>query len=121
LVFLSLPTKFDYGSGKSIDMLYDQAGTKLRKTVKNVGSSVVYTQDYLPGGLEYRSTGAAGALTVDAIYHAEGRITPNGAAWRYEFNIKDHLGNTRLTFADVNNNKIVDVPEDILQENHYYP
>jgi hypothetical protein len=61
------------------------------------------------------------ALTVDAIYHAEGRITPNGAAWRYEFNIKDHLGNTRLTFADVNNNKIVDVPEDILQENHYYP
>jgi RHS repeat-associated protein len=118
---LNLPTKFDYGSGKSIDILYDQAGTKLRKTVKNVGSSVVYTQDYLPGGLEYRSTGAAGALTVDAIYHAEGRITPNGSAWRYEFNIKDHLGNTRLTFADVNNNKIVDVPEDILQENHYYP
>ncbi len=32
-----------------------------------------------------------------------------------------HLGNARLSFADLNANSIVDVPGDILQENHYYP
>lgn len=31
------------------------------------------------------------------------------------------MGNTRITFADLNNNNVVDVPGDILQENHYYP
>ena len=58
---------------------------------------------------------------MEAIYHAEGRITPVGASYQYEYNIKDHLGNTRLTFADLNANGVVDVPSDILQENHYYP
>jgi RHS repeat-associated protein len=76
--------------------------------------------------LEYRSNGSAGALTLEAIYHPEGRITPNGAAFRYEYNIKDHLGNTRLTFADINNNGAVDITgvattTEVLSENHYYP
>ena len=44
-----------------------------------------------------------------------------GANFQYEYGIQDHLGNTRLTFADLNANGIVDVPGDILQENHYYP
>ena len=63
---------------------------------------------------------------MEAIYHPEGRITPDGAAFRYEYNIKDHLGNTRLTFADINNNGAVDITgvattTEILTENHYYP
>ncbi len=40
--------------------------------------------------------------------------------WRYEYNIKDHLGNTRVTFADLDNSGIVTTLE-ILQQNHYYP
>jgi RHS repeat-associated protein len=76
-------------------------------------------QDYVDG-LEYKTTGA-GALTLEAIYHGDGRITPAGAGWQYEYSIKDHLGNTRITFADLNANNVVDVPGDILQENHYYP
>ena len=31
------------------------------------------------------------------------------------------MGDARLTFADLNGNGVVDVPGDILQENHYYP
>jgi RHS repeat-associated protein len=77
------------------------------------------------GGLEYRTTGT-GALTLEAIYHTEGRITPVGANWQYEYSIRDHLGNTRLTFADLNNNGVVDVTgnnttTEILNEYHYYP
>jgi RHS repeat-associated protein len=39
--------------------------------------------------------------------------------------IRDHLGNTRLTFTDKNGNGVVDVTNtasnEILQENHFYP
>jgi RHS repeat-associated protein len=122
---LNLPTVFNFGGGKSIGILYDRGGMKLRKTVNNTGVVTLYKQDYV-SGLEYRSNGSAGALTLEAIYHPEGRITPNGAAFRYEYNIKDHLGNTRLTFADINNNGAVDITgvattTEILSENHYYP
>jgi RHS repeat-associated protein len=64
--------------------------------------------------------------TIDAIYHPEGRATYQGmdvdgnAFFYYEYSIKDHLGNTRLTFRDVNSNDLVDDSE-ILQQSHYYP
>ncbi|MBL7829181.1 MAG: hypothetical protein JNJ57_21280, partial [Saprospiraceae bacterium] len=117
---LNLPTQFNFGAGKTIDILYDHAGKKLRKTVKPTTSSTDYTQDYVKG-LEYRTIGSGGTLTLEAIYTDEGRITPNGAAYRYEYTIKDHLGNARISFADLNANNVVDVPSDVLQENHYYP
>jgi RHS repeat-associated protein len=121
---LNLPTLFDFGAGKTIEVYYDRAGAKLRKTVKTNATTTQYTQDYV-GGLEYRTTGT-GALTLEAIYHAEGRITPVGANWQYEYSIRDHLGNTRLTFADLNANGVVDVTgnnttTEILNEYHYYP
>jgi RHS repeat-associated protein len=121
---LNLPTLFTFGSGSLIDVLYDRAGKKLRKTVKTSATTTQYVQDYVDG-IEYRTTGT-GVLTLEAIYTNEGRVTPNGAAWRYEYNIKDHLGNTRLTFADLNGNGIIDVTgvattTEILNENHYYP
>jgi RHS repeat-associated protein len=121
---LNLPTLFDFGAGKTIEVYYDRAGAKLRKTVKTNATTTQYVQDYV-GGLEYRTTGT-GALTLEAIYHAEGRITPVGANWQYEYSIRDHLGNTRLTFADLNANGVVDVTgnnttTEILNEYHYYP
>jgi RHS repeat-associated protein len=121
---LNLPVHFEWlvdplaDAYRHIWLTYGQTGQKLRKQVVET-SGTLYTQDYV-GGLEYR-TNAGGSLTLEAIYHAEGRITPNASAYRYEYTIKDHLGNARISFADLNDNKIVDVPGDILQENHYYP
>jgi RHS repeat-associated protein len=54
--------------------------------------------------------------TIEAIYHAEGRClaqSPN--AYRYEYSLKDHLGNTRATFTESGG------AAQLLQENHYYP
>ncbi|HMP26301.1 MAG TPA: type IV secretion protein Rhs, partial [Saprospiraceae bacterium] len=84
-----------------------------------------YEQSYL-GGLEYRKNGV-GSTRVEAIYHAEGRYlnlnaeVNNTLNWQREYTIKDHLGNARIGFTDKNGNGIVDVPSDIVQENHYYP
>jgi RHS repeat-associated protein len=126
---LNLPTVITFTTGNTIEFLYDAAGTKLRKTVK-VGATVQYIQDYLPGGIEYRQTGT-GVKRVESVFHAEGRYyntnvdVSSTLAWRKEYNMKDHLGNTRLVFTDRNANGIVDITgtastSDVLQENHYY-
>jgi RHS repeat-associated protein len=49
------------------------------------------------------------------MYHAEGRAYKNGTSWQYEYTLKDHLGNSRVTFRDNNGSA------EMLQENHYYP
>ncbi len=82
----------------------DANGNKLRKTVSGI------SQDYL-GGIEY-TNGA-----IDAIYHEEGRATPSGTSWQYEYYLKDHLGNTRVIFTDSND----DGTPEIIQEADYYP
>ncbi|MBK7870721.1 MAG: hypothetical protein IPJ74_08555 [Saprospiraceae bacterium] len=77
------------------------------------------THDYL-GSIEYKGS------ELEAIYHDEGRVYYEEGTGRYEFNIQDHLGNTRLTFTDKDNDDIIEVSSnpatnEILQENHYYP
>ena len=85
-------------------------------------------QHYL-GGIEYNSA-SGNNRRVEAIYHAEGRFfnTNTGTTtptYRTEYTIKDHLGNARVTFADLNANGKVDLTNsttdnEIIQENHYY-
>ena len=121
--FLNLPRQMSFSSGtKTIDVLYTASGQKLRKTVTDNGV-LQYRQDYV-SGIEYRYT-TAGGLTMEAVYHAEGRVYNNSGILRYEYAIRDHLGNTRLTFTDKNANGVVDVTNtstnEILQENHFYP
>ena len=41
--------------------------------------------------------------------------------WQYEYAMQDHLGNTRVVFADVNDNGLISASTEILQEMHYYP
>ena len=67
---LNLPNVVTFSSGNSIEWIYDAAGMKLRKIVKQ-GATVQYEQTYA-GGLEYRKNGT-GSNRVEALYHAEGR------------------------------------------------
>lgn len=41
--------------------------------------------------------------------------------WQYEYTLKDHLGNTRIVFADLDYNGTINPATEILDENHYYP
>jgi RHS repeat-associated protein len=99
--FLNLPTTFTL-SGGVISMSYTADGEKLSKTVGGV------TKNYV-SGIEYN--GAA----LESIYHSEGRCTLITSTFRYEYNLKDHLGNTRVRFqADGSN-------VSFQEESHYYP
>lgn len=104
-----------FDNGNTINWLYDASGAKLSKTTNASGNNVTH---YI-GGIEYKGT--ATSFAIEAIYHAEGRCTlQEGGIWRYEYNLRDHLGNTRVTFADLDNSGTVTTSE-ILQQNHYYP
>ena len=118
-----LPRLLTFGSN-TIEIEYGGGGNKLRKTVKQ-GSTTLYIQNYL-GGIEYNSG------HLEAVFHAEGRVyntnvgTGNTTpAFRYEYAIRDHLGNTRILFTDKNNNGVLNVTagtdNEIIQENQYYP
>ncbi|MEO1259045.1 MAG: RHS repeat-associated core domain-containing protein [Bacteroidota bacterium] len=104
---LNLPEKVTWSNGDWVEWTYDANGTKLKK-VTSAGS----TRHYI-NGVEYNGG------TIDAIYHTEGRAK-NAGIIRYEYTMQDHLGNSRVTFADLNSDNTVDETE-ILQENHYYP
>ena len=72
-----------------------------------------HSQDYL-NGIELKNN------TVEAVYNEEGRAFNNGGAFRYEYVLRDHLGNTRLVFTDKNGSGSIDNSE-VLNETHYYP
>ncbi|MBK8878239.1 MAG: RHS repeat-associated core domain-containing protein [Haliscomenobacter sp.] len=127
---LNLPKLITFSSGNTIEIVYDASGNKLRKIVKQ-GATVQYEQDY-SGGIEYRKTPAAGTFRIEAIYHEEGRYfnlnvdASNTPSWRKEYALRDHLGSTRLLFADKDGDGMVEVTSnastnEILQELHYYP
>ena len=47
----------------------------------------------------------------------EGRLIDESGTFKYEYFLKDHLGNTRVTFTDSD----ADGTAEILQQDHYYP
>lgn len=97
---LNLPTIIGMGKNRSIAYLYDANGVRLRMTTVN--NKFTYVRDYF-NGIEYYGN------TLESIYHLEGRVFNNNWAFRYEYAIADHLGNTRLTITEKNGNGEVDV------------
>ncbi|MCB2196742.1 MAG: hypothetical protein KQH79_12840 [Bacteroidetes bacterium] len=105
---LNLPTRVDFEDGSYINFLYDAQGNKLEKEVKQAGS----TSDFYTfvGGFIYENDNLAQIVTE------QGRVTVSGTTYKYEYYLKDHLGSTRVMFADDGNGNA-----EILQETHYYP
>ena len=112
---LDLPTVIDWlDNNQRIDLLYDASGSLLRRTTKN-GGTTIEKRDYV-SGIEYVGN------KVESIHNAEGRVFYiNGVSPRYEYHIKDHLGNLRLQYSDLNNNGKIESANEILSESHYYP
>lgn len=113
--YLNLPEEIKKGSDV-IKIIYDAAGRKLQQEfIPAEGEGVLL--DYI-SGIEYRNT------EINSVYNSEGRAFNSEEGWRYEYSIKDHLGNTRLMISDLNGDGCISPlsdPSEILQENHYYP
>jgi len=75
-------------------------------------------KDYA-GNYIYEKIGI-GADVLKLFNQSEGYIEPNGSAFNYVYQYKDHLGNIRLSYSDANNNGIIATSE-IVEENNYYP
>jgi RHS repeat-associated protein len=104
--YLNLPEQIDISMNglNHIHYLYDAAGTKLAKHTVEEGVPQ-HTTDYV-GSFVYEDSQLQYLLTE------EGRIVfaPDGTH-EYQYFLKDHLGNTRVTFN----------AGGIIQEDSYYP
>jgi RHS repeat-associated protein len=102
--YLNLPQSFTVGSNV-LNIIYTADGEKISKNAESSSTSINYV-----AGIEYLGT------NLEAIYHSEGRCTPNGAtAFHYEYTLRDHLGNARVNFR-ANGTAVT-----FLEETHYYP
>ena len=53
--------------------------------------------------------------------HEEGRVLKQGSVFRYEYNLTDHLGNVRISFADVDEDGSIDETVEVLTSQSFYP
>jgi RHS repeat-associated protein len=100
--YLNLPSQITVG-GQNISYLYDASGNKLKKTFGSVNS-------YYQGNV----------LKINDqtfVQTGEGRMVydMSNARWGYEYDLKDHLGNTRISFSADN------ATISLLQTKDYYP
>lgn len=102
---LNLPKTIKAGSQR-IDYYYTARGEKLMRRVNNDDN-----QKYVYwGNFVYLKDTLLYALTP------EGRMMRNGSKWTYEYYLKDHLGNVRLSIQPTTTGSARRV-----QEDHYYP
>ncbi len=112
---LDKPTQITKSDGSKVTFVYDGNGTMLTKSVYNASGTLLEKRDYI-GNFEY-----VGGI-LENVMHGEGRYKSVSGSFRHEYTFKDHLGNTRLVYTDVNANGRIDVGSgEILQESHYYP
>ena len=108
---LKLLRLITFTGNRTIGFVYDASGAKLQKITNDNGTIV--TQNYI-NGIEYIGN------TLERIPHAEGEIVNRGGSYVYEYALKDHLGNTRVTFTNTSGTNTL-YATDIKQINHYYP
>jgi RHS repeat-associated protein len=90
--YLNLPSTVGQGLN-SLKYIYDATGRKLSQEVFGVSDLIKKKSDYA-GEYFYEND------TLKFIQHEEGRIIPEtGGSYTYQYNLKDHLGNVRLTFT----------------------
>jgi len=93
-------------TGNYIRYTYDAAGNVIRKDTYNAGTTTTY--DYIDG-LVYQN------LALSYFAMAEGRVRNNAGTLVFEYFIRDHLGNVRVSFDGTGSSAVAK------QENSYYP
>ena len=87
-----MPTVITVTGKGTISYTYDAAGNKLQKVVAETGQPTKTTL-YVAGTVYENDV-------LQFIGHEEGRVRPVTNAFVYDYFIKDHLGNVRMTLTD---------------------
>jgi RHS repeat-associated protein len=120
---LNLPTQVLFDHGGSILYTYDATGVKLKKEIflnaPNFNNPVADFTTYYAGNYIYEKESTTESLQF--FSHPEGYVEKNGSNFEYVYQYKDHLGNIRLSYADTDNNGIIDANSEIISEKNYYP
>jgi RHS repeat-associated protein len=101
---------------RKLEYMYSADGTKLQK--RYTSGTTVTTTDYVAGIQYLTSTG--GSAAIDFIQTSEGRARYNGSLFAYEYDLKDNLGNTRVTIT-ADPGDATQRTAKVIQENSYYP
>lgn len=101
---LNLPEQIVVDGKGTITYQYDAEGIKLTKTVNATGQTPKTTQ-YV-GDMIFEGN------ILQHVATEEGRVRLVSGQWRFDYFLKDHLGNVRVLLADNG------TP---LEETHYYP
>lgn len=88
---LNLPVLVTLSGSRTIEYTWSATGKKLKKLVK-VGTNVVAQSDYV-NDIQYESD------VISFVVNDAGRIIKTNTGWDYEYSLKDHLGNTRVTYG----------------------
>lgn len=108
-----MPTDIFFTGNRKIQFVYDATGAKLQKIVNNNGTVTI--QHYV-NGVEYNGN------ILERLPHTEGEIVKDATGnYIYQYALKDHLGNRRVTFVGNTTTLGTVAASDIKQVNHYYP
>ncbi len=111
---LNLPKTILYEDGRKIEYTYTASGVKLSQKAYQADGSLAKNKSYFDG-IVYANQ------DLEFVNHADGYLEPNNSGnFDYIYQHKDHLENIRLSFADVNNNHLIEDSE-IRESNDYYP
>ena len=89
---LNLPSVVTRNTNEKVVYIYDASGRKLRQKVHDVLGNIKKVTDY-DGSFIYQGD------TLQFINHDEGRVVTKNGDKEYQYHLKDHLGNVRLTFT----------------------
>ncbi|WP_431471440.1 hypothetical protein I5168_07990 [Nonlabens sp. SCSIO 43208] len=116
---MNLPVSIHFLDDKQIKYIYDATGTKLQKQIY-VNNNLTSITSYA-GAFIYEKSSLGGSEQLQFFSHAEGYVEKvDQVYYKYVYQYKDHLGNIRLSYQDMNNDGNVDSSE-IQEENNYYP
>ena len=73
---------------------YDRSGQKLKKSFSRAGQKY---DTYYVDGIQYTWEPGQSAPVLSFIQTEEGRLRNNDGTYSYEYDLKDHLGNVRMT------------------------
>ena len=90
--FLKQPIELQLTDGRKIKNYYDGGGNLYKTVYLSASGAVVETWEFLAGGLVLKD-GQPYQMPIP-----DGRAIYTSGGWQYEFDYKDHLGTTRVSF-----------------------